>query len=165
MLHRDPSSWFICAGNHIYVLLSFHTSLFFLNEGPPGARVLLSDKTWCRITQSHWKCLCHFKSLPCLSRWHHCLKTHYITPSQALSLKDSTTLCLLSCTHVCTHIHTQTWLSVYKCDINISMHNITVIRFYAWVGEFILFRRDCIKDSIHGYGQFHKCTKKLQVGN
>lgn len=52
-------------------------------------------------------------------------------PSQALSLKDSTTFCLLSYTHTHAHTHMHTHicthtqadcLSVYKCDIHINMH-------------------------------------------
>lgn len=39
----------------------------------------------------------------------------------SLSLKDSTTLCLLNYIHACTHANTQT-TSVYKCYIHINMH-------------------------------------------
>lgn len=134
LLHLYAQETHLC-----FVLTSY--ILFFVcfaqwrSPGCMGAALWLDG---CRIAWSHWKCLCHFKSLPCLSGWHHCLRTHYITPSQALSLKDSTTLCLLSHKHI--HAHTETCLSVYKCDININTHinnNLCEIAFYACAGEWL----------------------------
>lgn len=104
---------FICARN-IFMFRSHFTSFFFPQWRSPGCMGAALWLDWCRITWSHWKCLCHFKSLPCLSGWHHCLRTHYITPSQALSLKDSTTLCLLSHKHIHANMHRQRPASILQ---------------------------------------------------